>query len=72
MRSAREVARRTPERALLIEMLLWAVDVYGKRARRRYMDFGQFCIMFRACYSKDLGARFKGGPRDSEKPRAEI
>lgn len=47
--SAREVLRATISDPLLIEMLLCPLMWYGN-ARQQDMDFGQFCIMFRAIY----------------------
>ena len=44
---------------LLIEMLLCPLMWYGN-ARENDMDFGQFCIMFRACYLEGFGRPFKG------------
>jgi phytoene dehydrogenase-like protein len=40
---------------MLICPLMW----YGN-ARENDMDFGQFCIMFRACYLEGFGRPFKG------------
>ena len=44
---------------LLIEMLICPLMWYGN-ARENDMDFGQFCIMFRACYLEGFGRPFKG------------
>ena len=49
MRSAREVMSEHITDPLLIEMLICPLMWYGN-ARENDMDFGQFCIMFRACY----------------------
>ncbi|MEM6689702.1 MAG: NAD(P)/FAD-dependent oxidoreductase [Planctomycetota bacterium] len=59
MRSAREVMSQTITEPLLIEMLLCPLMWYGN-ARENDMDFGQFCIMFRACYLEGFGRPFKG------------
>src|SRR4029079_13183041 len=47
--SARQLLANTITDRLLIEMLLCAVMWYGN-AREDDMDWGQFCIMFRALY----------------------
>jgi phytoene dehydrogenase-like protein len=44
---------------LLCEMLLCPLMWYGN-AREDDMDFGQFCIMFRACYLEGFGRPLKG------------
>ena len=59
MRSAREVMAEHISDPLLIEMLLCPLMWYGN-AREDDMDFGQFCIMFRACYLEGFGRPFKG------------
>ena len=59
MRSAREVMAEHLSDPLLIEMLLCPLMWYGN-ARQNDMDFGQFCIMFRACYLEGFGRPFKG------------
>ena len=59
MRSAREVVATHITDPLLVEMLLCPLMWYGN-ARENDMDFGQFCIMFRACYLEGFGRPFKG------------
>jgi phytoene dehydrogenase-like protein len=59
MRSAREVVSENITDPLLVEMLLCPLMWYGN-ARQDDMDFGQFCIMFRACYQEGFGRPFKG------------
>ena len=59
MRSARDVMAEHIDDPLLIEMLLCPLMWYGN-ARENDMDFGQFCIMFRACYLEGFGRPFKG------------
>ncbi|MEO1530196.1 MAG: NAD(P)/FAD-dependent oxidoreductase [Planctomycetota bacterium] len=59
MRSARDVLREHLSDPLLIEMLICPLMWYGN-ARENDMDFGQFCIMFRACYLEGFGRPFKG------------
>lgn len=59
MRSAREVMAEHITEPLLIEMLICPLMWYGN-ARENDMDFGQFCIMFRACYLEGFGRPFKG------------
>ncbi|TWU16658.1 phytoene desaturase family protein [Allorhodopirellula heiligendammensis] len=59
MRSAREVLGEHLSDPLLIEMLLCPLMWYGN-ARQDDMDFGQFCIMFRACYLEGFGRPYKG------------
>lgn len=59
MRSAREVMAEHLSEPLLIEMLLCPLMWYGN-AREDDMDFGQFCIMFRACYLEGFGRPYKG------------
>jgi phytoene dehydrogenase-like protein len=59
LRSAREVLAEYIGEPLLREMILCPLMWYGN-ARERDMDFGQFCIMFRACYLEGFGRPFKG------------
>ncbi len=59
MRSSREVLAEHLSDPLLIEMLLCPLMWYGN-AREDDMDFGQFCIMFRACYLEGFARPFKG------------
>jgi len=59
LRSAREVLAHYITAPLLREMLLCPLMWYGN-ARERDMDFGQFCIMFRACYLEGFGRPRKG------------
>ncbi len=59
MQSAREVMAQHLSDPLLIEMLICPLMWYGN-ARQNDMDFGQFCIMFRACYLEGFGRPFKG------------
>jgi len=59
MRSARSVMAEHLSDPLLIEMLICPLMWYGN-ARQNDMDFGQFCIMFRACYLEGFGRPFKG------------
>ena len=58
-RSARTVMSEELTDPLLIEMLLCPLMWYGN-AREHDMDFGQFSIMFRACYLEGFGRPFKG------------
>lgn len=58
-RSSREVLAEMISEPLLREMLLCPLMWYGN-ARERDMDFGQFCIMFRACYLEGFGRPLKG------------
>lgn len=58
-RSSREVLAETIPDPLLCEMLLCPLMWYGN-AREDDMDFGQFCIMFRACYLEGFARPFKG------------
>jgi phytoene dehydrogenase-like protein len=44
---------------MLREMLLCPLMWYGN-AREKDMDYGQFCIMFRACYLEGFARPFKG------------
>ncbi len=57
--SARDVLAEEIHDPLLIEMLLCPLMWYGN-ARENDMDFGQFSIMFRACYLEGFGRPFKG------------
>ncbi|QDS87740.1 hypothetical protein EC9_19210 [Rosistilla ulvae] len=57
--STRQVLEETITDPLLIEMLLCPLMWYGN-ARQQDMDFGQFCIMFRACYMEGFARPFKG------------
>jgi len=59
LRSSREALRDYISDPLLAEMLLCPLMWYGN-ARQQDMDFGQFCIMFRACYLEGFGRPFKG------------
>lgn len=58
-RSARAVLEELIPDPLLREMLLCPLMWYGN-ARQDDMDFGQFCIMFRACYLEGFARPFKG------------
>ncbi len=58
-RSARTVLDDLIPDPLLREMLLCPLMWYGN-AREDDMDFGQFCIMFRACYLEGFARPFKG------------
>jgi len=58
-RSAREFLNETIPEPLLREMILCPLMWYGN-AREDDMDFGQFCIMFRACYLEGFARPFKG------------
>jgi len=57
--SSREVLSQHISDPLLREMLLCPLMWYGN-ARQQDMDFGQFCIMFRACYLEGFGRPLKG------------
>src|SRR5262245_37282857 len=57
--SARHVLANTLADPLLIEMLLCPVMWYGN-AREHDMDWGQFCIMFRALYLEGMGRPHAG------------
>jgi phytoene dehydrogenase-like protein len=57
--SAREVLKNIFREQLLIEMLLCPVMWYGN-AREDDMDWGQFCIMFRALYLEGMGRPYAG------------
>lgn len=59
MRSSRAVLAECIDEPLLVEMLLCPLMWYGN-ARENDMDFGQFCIMFRACYLEGFARPFKG------------
>ncbi|QEG43669.1 phytoene desaturase family protein [Roseimaritima ulvae] len=59
LRSSREVLSECISEPLLVEMLLCPLMWYGN-ARQNDMDFGQFCIMFRACYLEGFARPFKG------------
>ena len=59
--STRSVLQELIHDPLLIEMLLCPLMWYGN-ARERDMDFGQFCIMFRAIYLEGF-ARPRAGVR---------
>lgn len=58
-RSAREVLAEMIPDEVLREMLLCPLMWYGN-AREDDMDFGQFCIMFRACYLEGFARPYKG------------
>ena len=57
--SSRQVMAQCISDPLLIEMLLCPLMWYGN-ARQHDMDFGQFCIMFRACYMEGFARPFRG------------
>jgi phytoene dehydrogenase-like protein len=57
--SARQVLGNTITDPLLVEMLLCPVMWYGN-AREEDMDWGQFCIMFRALYLEGMGRPHAG------------
>jgi phytoene dehydrogenase-like protein len=57
--SARHVLANTITDPLLVEMLLCPVMWYGN-AREDDMDWGQFCIMFRALYLEGMGRPHAG------------
>jgi phytoene dehydrogenase-like protein len=57
--STRHILTETFDNPLLVEMLLCPLMWYGN-ARQHDMDFGQFCIMFRAIYLEGLGRPFAG------------
>src|SRR5436190_295161 len=57
--SARQVLAETITDPLLIEMLLCPTMWYGN-ARENDMDWGQFCIMFRALYLEGMGRPHAG------------
>ena len=52
--SARQILSRTFSDPLLVEMLLCPLMWYGS-AREDDMDWGQFCILFRAIYLEGMG-----------------
>lgn len=56
---ARDVLSRTITDPLLVEMLLCPTMWYGN-ARENDMDWGQFCIMFRALYLEGMGRPHAG------------
>jgi phytoene dehydrogenase-like protein len=57
--SARQVLANTITDPLLVEMLLCPTMWYGN-ARENDMDWGQFCIMFRALYLEGMGRPHAG------------
>jgi phytoene dehydrogenase-like protein len=57
--SARQILSSTITDPLLVEMLLCPVMWYGN-AREDDMDWGQFCIMFRALYLEGMGRPYAG------------
>jgi phytoene dehydrogenase-like protein len=57
--SARHVLANTLADPLLVEMLFCPVMWYGN-ARENDMDWGQFCIMFRALYVEGMGRPHAG------------
>lgn len=57
--SARQILSNTLSDPLLIEMLLCPTMWYGN-AREDDMDWGQFCIMFRALYIEGMGRPYAG------------
>jgi phytoene dehydrogenase-like protein len=57
--SGREALARTIDDPLLVEMLLCPLMWYGN-AREDDMDWGQFCIMFRALYLEGMGRPYAG------------
>lgn len=57
--SARRMLEGLIPDPLLREMLLCPLMWYGN-AREEDMDYGQFCIMFRACYLEGFARPFKG------------
>ena len=58
-RSARDVLSTLIPDPLLREMILCPLMWYGN-AREDDMDYGQFCIMFRACYLEGFARPYKG------------
>ncbi len=58
-RSSRAVLAETIPEPLLCEMILCPLMWYGN-AREDDMEYGQFCIMFRACYLEGFARPFKG------------
>ncbi|MDX1944285.1 MAG: NAD(P)/FAD-dependent oxidoreductase [Pirellulaceae bacterium] len=57
--SARQILAETITDPLLVEMLLCPLMWYGN-ARENDMDWGQFCIMFRAIFLEGMGRPFAG------------
>lgn len=57
--SARKILGQTLRDPLLIEMLFCPLMFYGN-AREHDMDFGQFCIMFRAIFMEGLARPWAG------------
>jgi phytoene dehydrogenase-like protein len=57
--SARQILAGTISDPLLVEMLLCPLMWYGN-AREDDMDWGQFCIMFRAIYLEGMGRPYAG------------
>jgi phytoene dehydrogenase-like protein len=57
--SARRILAETIDDPLLVEMLLCPLMWYGS-AREDDMDWGQFCILFRAVYLEGMGRPFAG------------
>jgi len=57
--SARQILAGTITDPLLVEMLLCPLMWYGN-AREDDMDWGQFCIMFRALYLEGMGRPYAG------------
>lgn len=57
--SARQMLAQTITDPLLVEMLLCPLMWYGS-AREDDMDWGQFCIMFRAIYVEGMGRPYAG------------
>ncbi len=57
--SARQVAERTPQRPLLIDMLFCPLMFYGS-AIPRDMDFSQFVIMFKSIFQQGFARPFDG------------
>lgn len=57
--SARQILARTITDPLLVEMLLCPTMWYGS-AREDDMDWGQFCILFRALYQEGMGRPHAG------------
>lgn len=57
--SARKILGQTLTDPLLIEMLFCPLMFYGN-AREHDMDFGQFCIMFRAIFMEGLARPWAG------------
>jgi phytoene dehydrogenase-like protein len=57
--STRQVLQETITDPLLVEMLLCPIMWYGN-ARENDMDWGQFCIMFRALYLEGMARPYAG------------